>query len=128
MSGALRDRQFLTLAPEPAAVRKARRFVAAQCKDHDVGSEATDVAVLLTSELVTNAVTHGRSDARLAVTVTPRAVLVEVGDDNSRHPRLQNLDRDALDGRGLRILDGLATRWGVREESLGKVVWFEVAT
>jgi anti-sigma regulatory factor (Ser/Thr protein kinase) len=128
MSGTLRDRQALTLAPEPSAVGRARRFVAAQCRRHHLPREVTDAAVLLTSEVVTNAFTHGRSDARLVVTVTTGAVMVEVGDDNSRQPRLQTVDRDALDGRGLRILDVLATRWGVREESVGKVVWFEVVT
>ena len=85
-----------------------------------------DAAVLLTSETVTNAFVHGRSEARLDVAAGPESVHVEVGDDNSRHPTGQPRDEDALDGRGLEIVRMLAARWGVRDEPFGKVVWFEV--
>ncbi len=35
-------------------------------------------------------------------------------------------DPAALDGRGLRLLDLLSSRWGVRPDPPGKVVWFEL--
>lgn len=87
-----------------------------------------DTAVLLTSETVTNAFTHGRSEARLVVTAHPDRVIVEVADDNSRHPRPAepDADADALDGRGISILTMLAAGWGVRDDPYGKTVWFEV--
>jgi hypothetical protein len=69
---------------------------------------------------------HGRSDARLRVTALPRLLRVEVTDDDSRHPEPAEPDPDALDGRGLSIIDMLSARWGVRDDSFGKTVWFEV--
>jgi hypothetical protein len=53
---------------------------------------------------------------------------VEVRDDNSRRPVRQPEDTDALDGRGLSLLEAIATSWGVNDDGLGKVVWFEVNT
>ena len=82
--------------------------------------------MLLASEVVTNALDHGRSDARLAVTRVSGGLLVEVGDDNSRHPRQVDVDDHALDGRGLMIMTALAARWCVRDEQTGKTVWSEV--
>lgn len=116
----------LVLAPDPAAVRAARRFVADNCSNGSTPEDPRDTAVLLVSELVTNAFTHGRSEARVSVAAASRRVLVEVSDDNSRHPRMVEQDPDALDGRGLTIVDLLSSRWGVRDDRYGKTVWFEL--
>jgi anti-sigma regulatory factor (Ser/Thr protein kinase) len=116
----------LVLAPDPASVREARAFVRSAGRAGGAPEEALDTVVLLTSEAVTNAFTHGRSEARIAVHASPSVVRVEVADDNSRHPRAQRPDADALDGRGVTILDTLADRWGVRDDPYGKTVWFEV--
>lgn len=105
---------------------RARGIVLALCHDLAVDEDACETAVLLTSETVTNAIIHGRSEVRVRAEVTPGAVRVDVGDDNSRHPRLQPQDEEALDGRGLQILELAASRWGVAEDGVGKVVWFEV--
>ena len=114
------------LPPAPTSVGLARRLVTGLCRGRGVDEDTTDTAVLLASETVTNAILHGRSEVRLRVSVTPVAVAVEVGDDNSRHPRLQPQDSEALDGRGLQILQLAASRWGVHEDTGGKVVWFQV--
>jgi anti-sigma regulatory factor (Ser/Thr protein kinase) len=116
----------LTLPPDPAAVREARGFVRRHLDAYALDADTIDTVVLLTSETVTNALTHGRSEARLTIAVTRARVLVEVGDDNSRHPQRAQPDADALDGRGLAILELLATRWGVRDDAYGKTVWFEI--
>jgi anti-sigma regulatory factor (Ser/Thr protein kinase) len=116
----------LTLPPNPAAVRDARAFVRHHCDRHGLDADLCDTAVLLTSETVTNAFTYGHSEARLRVSWTPARLRVEVGDDNSRHPRRASQDADALDGRGLAILELLAARWGVRDDAFGKTVWFEI--
>ena len=111
----------------PEAAGQARRLVAEACARADLGADACDSALLCASELVTNAIVHGRSEVRLGVVASARRLRVEVGDDNSRHPHLQPVDDGALDGRGLFIVDLLATRWGVRDDAMGKVVWFELA-
>lgn len=120
----------LTLAPDAAAVRHARAFICQQCRRLGLDEDTCDSAMLLLSETVTNAFIHGRSEARITVTARGPAgrprLHVEVGDDNSRHPQRVDQDDDALDGRGLTILDTLSVRWGVRDEALGKTVWFEL--
>lgn len=115
-----------TLPPDGPSVSRARRLVDEVCRLWAVDEEASETAVLLTSETVTNAIIHGRSEVRVRVEVRPGQVHVAVGDDNSRHPRLQPQDAGALDGRGLQILELAASRWGVEEDELGKVVWFQV--
>ncbi len=117
------------LACDVEAPSLARRAVAKACHLGGVEGERCENAQLATSELVTNAVVHGRSRVLLTclVDAVTLSVRVEVGDDNSRHPQVQPRDDGALDGRGLFIVDLLATRWGVRDTASGKLVWFELA-
>lgn len=118
--------QVGTFGPDLSQVRSARRLVAQECAVAGLCEEASASAVLLTSEVVTNAFIHGRSEARLAVRASRGSVRVEVADDNSRHPQQQSPQHGALDGRGLWILEVTATSWGVRTDGFGKVVWFDV--
>jgi anti-sigma regulatory factor (Ser/Thr protein kinase) len=96
------------------------------CKQVGYTTEDIETVVLLTSETVTNAFIHGRSEARLRLVMRPDRVRVEVGDDNSRHPQRAERQDDALDGRGLDILDLASSSWGVKDDLAGKIVWFEV--
>ncbi len=113
---------------EPASARLARAFVRDFCDYTGLPPEVQDDAMLLTSEIVANAVTHGRSEVRLSVRVAPAGIRVEVGDDNSRYPTLRPNDLQALDGRGLSIVEQLASQWGVDNVAYGKTVWFELST
>lgn len=113
---------------EPDAVRGARRYVTECCRHLRLAADTCETVALLTSETVTNAITHGRSEARVRVRLLHRAVRVEVADENSRHPQTQEPDVEALDGRGLSIIGLLASRWGVLDQPFGKIVWFEVPT
>jgi anti-sigma regulatory factor (Ser/Thr protein kinase) len=116
----------LDLEQHPAAVRRARRFVHDQCHAAGVNDGTSETAVLLTSEIVTNAILHGRSVARLTLMTTGDRLRIEVGDDNSRLPQPAEPDREALNGRGLAIVDTLAASWGSSQRGEGKVVWFEL--
>lgn len=116
----------ITLAAEPASARAARRLVREACAEGGVSGELTDTAQLLTSELVTNAMIHGRSALTVQTSLSDGLLRVEVGDDNSRHPQLRPTDDSALDGRGLHIIDLLAASWGVTDQPFGKAVWFEL--
>lgn len=132
------SRHSAALAPTPSAVAvlpcdssaagTARRTLVAECRAAGLDHAATESAELLVSEVVTNAVVHGRSEVRLRVCAGPAMVRVEVGDDNSRRPAHVDADPAALDGRGLTIVDLVASRWGVEDDGVGKVVWFEVLT
>ncbi|MFF1692761.1 ATP-binding protein [Streptomyces sp. NPDC058257] len=87
----------------------------------------SDIAELLTSELVTNALVHTDRDAILTATVRPGKLRVEVRDFVGRRPKLcvPNADDDTH-GRGLMLVQNLADAWGVRAHGVGKVVWFEL--
>jgi anti-sigma regulatory factor (Ser/Thr protein kinase) len=87
----------------------------------------SEIAELLTSELVTNALVHTDDDAVLTATLGPRALRVEVRDFVAcrPRPRVPNAD-DGTHGRGLVLVQSLADAWGVRAHGVGKSVWFEL--
>ncbi|WP_411572832.1 ATP-binding protein, partial [Streptomyces acidiscabies] len=85
----------------------------------------SDIAELLTSELVTNALLHTDDDAVLTATVGPEGLHVEVRDfvDRLPEPEAPHAD-DGTNGRGLLLVQALADAWGVRPHGIGKAVWF----
>jgi anti-sigma regulatory factor (Ser/Thr protein kinase) len=123
------DREIrMPLTTTASASRAARRAVE-QCVGTDVPPEFLDDAMLLTSELVNNAVTHTEGDSELrAYYDTLRGQLrVEVSDKSSRVPRIRDDDSStSVGGRGLRIVDTVAARWGTSPLPSGKSVWFEL--
>ncbi|WP_320778516.1 ATP-binding protein [Streptomyces sp. CRN 30] len=89
----------------------------------------SEVAELLASELVTNALLHTDHDAVLTATVGPRALRVEVRDFVARWPRTRVVTTgESTHGRGLMLVQTLADAWGVRRHAVGKSVWFELET
>ena len=104
----------------------ARRLVRGQCADAGADDFA-DTATLLVSELVTNAIMHARTDVELRV-VTGRARLrVEVSDGSLAQPVRRRRTALVATGRGLGMVESLASRWGVQQTRRGKTVWFELA-
>ena len=103
----------LTLPGEPHSPARARQVVRRACTRSGWTGEDVDTAVLLTSEVVTNAVVHGRSDVLLTVRCTPGTLRVEVRDDNHRAPEPLDPDDLALSGRGLHLVQVCAEDWGV---------------
>ncbi|MDF6018006.1 ATP-binding protein [Streptomyces sp. JH34] len=90
--------------------------------------EEAEVAELLLSELVTNALIHTRNGAVVTVTSVPARLRVEVRDFTGGQepaPYVPNAD-DGTHGRGLLLVQSLADSWGVTVKALGKVVWFEL--
>lgn len=93
----------------------------------------SEVAELLTSELVTNALVHTDCEAELTATVGSRSLRVEVRDFVSRRPKPRVPHADdgthGTNGRGLILVQSLADAWGVAAlgpDATGKVVWFEL--
>ena len=116
-----RDRRFRA---DPASASYARHFVGSVLESH--GVDSLD-ARLLTSELATNAVMHGRTDFTVKVALWDERVRVEVRDSNQRLPRTgHGLPVDATSGRGLPLVDAVAPAWGVESLAEGKAVWFEM--
>lgn len=111
------------LAPgDPVAVRTGR-LVVQDCLAVAAGPAAVDDAVLAVSELLTNAVCVARDCIRLVVEITDRTVRVEVFDDGPGTPRVGISSTDRTGGRGLAIVETVATSWGVRADPPGKWVW-----
>lgn len=119
----------MELPAAPASVGNARRFVGNLLEDFDATS-VSDVASLLTSELVTNAIVHVGGQVRIRVTCEEGVVRVSVEDSSHAPPHRRQATRSAVTGRGLALIDELASRWGVEPlpDGRGKSVWFELCS
>jgi anti-sigma regulatory factor (Ser/Thr protein kinase) len=114
----------------PASVRAARSFVRGVLAGWGAVEDTADTAVLLTSEMATNAVLHARTPFSVLVARTGDRVAVAVADGSPLLPTMQRLGRTQTTGRGLRLLETLAEEWHVRERpsgGRGKAVWFALA-
>jgi anti-sigma regulatory factor (Ser/Thr protein kinase) len=115
----------LHLQPLPRLVSTARGFVRDRLPELD--SDTADSVLLMTSELVTNAVIHARTPLEVGVTVSRDCVLVTVHDLDLVRPAQQPYsDRDG--GRGLGMVATLSDRFALeRYEGEGKTAWFRVS-
>ena len=85
-------------------------------------------ASLLTSELATNAVLHAAPPVHLHAQITEAIIRVEIHDGSaSTSPALRKARATDHDGRGLAIIEALASRWGTEPTRGGKFVWFELS-
>lgn len=108
------------------AVPEARRELRELLRDWGKPGRS-EIAELLTSELVTNALVHTDDDAVLTAVVVPGGLRVEVRDFVPRRPRVRTPDPDDdTHGRGMVLVESLADAWGVRPHGVGKSVWFEL--
>ena len=130
----VRRRDEFVLRATLAAPGRARRLIAAACEGFDAAK--SEVAQLLTSELVTNAVLHpppsaASGDAQVTLVVDREAdgLRVEVQDHDPRPvPRAPRPESFRESGWGLQLVAQLSSSWGSRElpDGSGKAVWFEL--
>jgi anti-sigma regulatory factor (Ser/Thr protein kinase) len=111
------------IVPEASAVSETRDFVGRTLAGWAVPSPLSADIVLLTSELVANAVLHGRPPIELRLRRTANHVIVEVFDAAPFLPRKLRPSPDDERGRGLQLVAMLADRWGTRPTPNGKAVW-----
>jgi anti-sigma regulatory factor (Ser/Thr protein kinase) len=88
--------------------------------------DASDVAQLLVTELVTNAVLHGEAPVALEIRRRGRRLRIAVVDSSPAGPRPQDPEMTDTSGRGLLLVDALAASWGWEPSGRGKIVWFEL--
>ncbi|MEU5429518.1 ATP-binding protein [Streptomyces olivoreticuli] len=116
----------------PATVRSvaaARRFSEGLLAEWGLHELAGDTALLL-SELVTNAVVHvpdAAGDIELALTRAQGHLIAQVTDTGGHLPRCGEAGPDSENGRGMWLVEQIATRWGHRPSARGKTVWFTLA-
>jgi anti-sigma regulatory factor (Ser/Thr protein kinase) len=115
------------LMADLAAAAGARSVVQDAIRAWRVPVDA-DVAVLLTSELVTNAVTHGSARAGTFVLLTiacdAAGLRVDVHDGSGDLPVLDEAPAEAETGRGLLLVTSLSAEWGFYRTPAGKAVYF----
>jgi anti-sigma regulatory factor (Ser/Thr protein kinase) len=116
------------LNPAPASVPVARHLVldllGAWGAPHDAGD-----AALLVTELVANVVDHvaGEASFTLELTLSEQWLRISVVDGSALHPVVRAFETGASRGRGMRLVEAIAARWGVEDHADGKRVWFELA-
>jgi serine phosphatase RsbU (regulator of sigma subunit)/anti-sigma regulatory factor (Ser/Thr protein kinase) len=115
------------LPADVSAPTLARRFVVAALAALGIDWHA-DVAALLASELVTNALVHATAPFRINVEQHDGHVRISVTDGSEAEPAVLPPDRDRTGGRGMFLVQTLAARWGVQATPAGKTVWFELPT
>ena len=108
----------------PAGVRDARAFVAEALRDVD--PNVVDAAVLMVSELATNAVVHTTSPFGIGVERFDHEARISVTDHGHGTPHLRYASSNDTDGRGLGIVAAFAVEWGVDQDRDSKTVWFTV--
>ncbi|MCQ4040959.1 SpoIIE family protein phosphatase [Streptantibioticus rubrisoli] len=110
----------------PDAVMHARRFTARILRSWNV-TEQTDAALLIVSELVTNALVHTQGEVRLDLTLAGERLRVAVSDSSPRAPvKPRTVDWEVTGGRGLLLVEALSCSWGAVPLSGGKQVWGEI--
>lgn len=120
----------IRLARNYASVQTARRFVRHALHMWNADGEVDD-AVIVVSELVTNAITHAHTGCELRVSRDGDSrgptLRIEVNDRGSHIPDVQTLTETREHGRGLHIVAALTRAWGVDTEPDGsKTVWAEL--
>jgi sigma-B regulation protein RsbU (phosphoserine phosphatase) len=114
----------LRVAGDLATVRTARHLLGEALSEYPSDLRAT--AVLLAGELVSNAVVHGGDGFLLQADATQDRVRVEVTDSATGQPRVLQVSDHDEHGRGMAIVDAIATKWGTDRLEDRKVVWFEI--
>jgi hypothetical protein len=119
----VQQQAYWVFEPEATSVPRARAQIAQSLVE--ASAETRGVVLLLSSELVANAICHGTGPVGLRLTWGEGDVRVEVDDQSSAwrvppHP----IDPDAETGRGLLLVGALSDGWGVLVTATGKTVWF----
>lgn len=119
------DAVALVLEPRLDAAAIARRHVRTLLQQWGL-DELVDPVLLLTSEVVTNALLHGGTTLTLTVGRAGAGVRVSVEDGSTVPPARRRRSTTASTGRGVQLLGDVADDWGWEHTASGKVVWFTV--
>jgi len=102
---------------------EARHHGEGHLTEHALPRSLVENSILVTTELVTNAVLHGAGPIELRLRTNGHNVLLEVQDRATFRPRMLRPTAEDKHGRRLEIVAALATRWGGRATEDGKSVW-----
>jgi anti-sigma regulatory factor (Ser/Thr protein kinase) len=118
------------LPADSSASPLARRTLARWLAAWDVDEDVAETAALCLSELVTNAVIHSGTSSRVTAHLDDERLLVSVQDRGSSGTARRTEDHEPTDisGRGLMLVEALATAWSAEHSADGTTVWFELDT
>lgn len=120
-------RETWTVWRVPEAVRHARRFTRRTLRTWGVPSDTMDTALLVVSELVTNALVHTDGQVRLDLSLVNHRLRLAVADTSPRSPvKNTNVGWEATGGRGILLVEAVSEAWGTVPVSGGKQVWADV--
>jgi anti-sigma regulatory factor (Ser/Thr protein kinase) len=117
----------IDLPPTSVSIPAARHLVLELLRAWDVPHDRDDAALLVT-ELVSNVVDHvgGEANLTLELQLSDRWLRIGVVDGSSIRPVVQELSMERPRGRGMRMVQQIADRWGADDHLGGKRVWFEL--
>lgn len=118
-----RVRRDCAVPADRSASATARRFLQEAAADWDLSADLTEVAQLVVSELVSNAVEHAGTSSAVALELTGDSLKISVRDGSITQPVPRPLDRVSFRGRGLPLVDRVSRNWGVLDHPDGKTVW-----
>jgi hypothetical protein len=115
------------LTRKPAAAAEARAQVRVAIRDWKIPVDP-DIAILLASDLVTNAITHGAGETlTLAIRCSRGHLRIDVYDQSRSLPVGLDQPADTAAGRGLVLIAALSTQWGSFRTPAGKAMYFTLA-
>jgi len=117
----------MLLTHEPASASRVRRALRADLVAHAAAPASIEEVLLVASELVGNAIRHtartAASDLTVSWQIADHVFAVQVSDPSAHWPVRKSAGPDDPAGRGLTIIDALASQWGIDENPGGKTVW-----
>jgi anti-sigma regulatory factor (Ser/Thr protein kinase) len=117
----------LRLRPDAKSVREVRELLDRLIASWRLTDRLDDEGLkLAASELATNALVHAGDPETATVRFFGQGVRIEVDDGSSAVPRMAPFSGDQPGGRGLRVVDSIASSWGVESRPSGKRVWCEI--
>ncbi|MEU3553018.1 ATP-binding protein [Streptomyces fragilis] len=131
MAGPTAERRFRVQLPaHPSTPARARRLARGELAGWRITEDAYDTALLVISELVTNAVVHtGGQRVVCEVRRVPGALRITVRDEGcaAEEVQVRPPDPEREHGRGLLLVDAMCRAWGAQRHDAGMLVWAEVA-
>lgn len=117
----------IDLPPSAASVTAARHVTRDLLRAWGAPHDRDDAALLVT-ELVANVVDHvgGEACLRLELELSDAWLRISVADGSAVRPVIRELSLDQPRGRGMRMVQAIAARWGAEDHQGGKRVWFEL--
>lgn len=105
-----------------ASAGRARAFVSETCEAWHIPGVAMDAALVVT-ELVENAVRHGKTACDVTLELADEGLLIAARDGSTDEPRVMRPDPARAGGRGMLLIENICCRWGFDIVDGGKRVW-----